>query len=448
MQTPGLHAARLFEADPLQGGALMQMAEGSPRRSIFERLLRREKGSRVPPSPSVTSAGPNGVVVVVEDDPTVRGLLTRIAESSGYAVFSASSFEEFEALEIQKTSASVVLDLTLKGSDAFDVLRFLAQNGFTGPIMIVSGHPQPLIEYVANFGRQQGLSMTGSLKKPFKVDQFRSLLNSQHESTARPVKIDFAEVLRLDQLEVFYQPRVRLVDHIVAGFEALVRIRHPTEGLLLPARFINELNDSEMAGLTARVVAKTLEAWTALAASGHFLKPSINVRARELVSPALLDLLRSKKPTDHRWSGLVMELTEPKLIDEVEAARESVVRLQLHGVQLAIDDFGEVVSRRVKSPEIQLSEINISRRFVAGCASKPDQLAVCEAAVTYARRYKLRTVAEGIENPSDLAALKRLGFDLGQGNLLSAPMPFASLLALLNKREPLLTSIRAGTSAN
>ena len=384
-----------------------------------------------------TEAGPGPNVVVVEDNLVLRDFITQLVERAGFSLAVGASLDDVQSLGLQNSAAFLILDLALEGSDGIEVLRYLAQVGFTGPTVLISGYDRAIVEYVHMFGRQQGLTMLPPLHKPFKAEVLKQLLAEFGQARTSPLQIDFQQVLRDKQLEVWYQPKVRLGTYKIMGVEALVRLRHPEHGLLLPGQFMEQLTHTEMAGLTAHVVRQTISDWGALARGGFVLKPSINVRARELVSPMLLQVLKASRPRDPRWSGLVMELTEPALLDQVEAAREAAVHLQLHNVQLALDDFGDVASRRVVCPELKLSEININRRFVHGCASDRNRLAICEAAVQFARNLRLRVVAEGIESAEDLHAIQALGCDLGQGNLFSAAVPMPLLLELLKHRRPL-----------
>lgn len=416
--------------------------------TLLERAIGWLGGAAEPASPEPSRNRRSADVVVVDDNPGIQKLAKDLVTKAGFACEAAASLEQVVALGPCDGVKLLFLDLALDGSDAFDVLRHLGEIGYTGPIVPISGQEAALLDYVGSFGRQLNLKMMPPLQKPFRLEALRIVLSEHLQSGSRQVPIDFDAVLERNQLEVWYQPRVDLRTFHIVGFEALVRVRHPSEGLLLPVAFMAQLTDRDMANLTQHVLQRTITAWESLARAGSVLKPSMNVRARELLDPRLINVLKERRPTDARWSGLVMELTDPKLIDEVEAAREAVVRLQLQKVQLALDGFGTVASGLVRCPELKLSEIGIDRQFVNGCARDPDRLAICKAAVKFGERSRIRVVAEGVEKEEDMRAVRAQGANWAQGNFFSAAVPFESLAALVRKREPLLgAGSLAGTAA-
>lgn len=417
-------------------------------RSLLRHVVRRHRGPAAPPA---GLAGPAASeipdVVIVDDSAGVRNILSQTVGKAGLTCAAASSLEEVERLNLDRGTSLIILDLSLERSDAVDVLRHLSQHAFAGQIVPITGQDAAVLDYVGTLGRQQGLRMLPGLQKPFRTDAIRFLLAEHAHRHAEATSIDFKQVLERGQLEVWYQPRVELGSYMIVGFESLVRIRHPQQGLLMPGQFMAQLSDLDMADLTDHVLRRTLATWERLARIGFVLKASMNVRVREMLSPNLIEVLKAARPKDPRWSGLVMELTEPELLDEVETAREAVVRLQLHKVQLALDDFGSVVGGLVRCPELKLSEVGVDRRFVTGCAADPERLAICKAAVAFASRARIRAVAEGIETLADRAAVRKLGFDWAQGNLFSAAVPYETFEAMLRKREPIGPSSSVGNAA-
>lgn len=124
------------------------------------------------------------------------------------------------------------------------------------------------------------------------------------------------------------------------------------------------------------------------------------------------------------WKAL--RVNELRLLDDIHLVRDAMVRLRLHAVEFAIDDFGSLL-RDPSAFRVPFSELNIDRRFVHGCASDPHKLAICKAAAQIARQMKVLSVAEGIESPADMQCVKELGFDLAQGNLFSPAVTLEEL---------------------
>lgn len=401
-------------------------------RSLFKRpkVLKGASQASAPAGPQ------HADVIVVDDSPGVRNIVSQLVGRAGLSSRSAASHDEIKSFELVRSSRLILLDLALERSDAIDVLRDLADGTYPGSVVIMSGQDDSVLSYVSALGTSLGLKMLPPLRKPFKVDELRQILSRTARQKSEAVEIDFDEVLAKRQLEVWYQPRIDLRFFKIAGFEALARIRHPQAGLLLPGRFMSRLSDADMSRLTVFVLGETVRSWEALSKGGFVLKASINIRARDLVSPDIFEAVRAGRPADPRWPGLIMELTEPKRLDEVEAAREALVRFRLHKVQFAIDDFTSVASGFVTCPELRLCEVAVDARFVRGCARDPDRMTICKAAAGFGRQQNLRTVAEGVETVEDLGAVKALGFDWAQGNLFSAAIPFRDLDALVRRNQP------------
>ena len=288
----------------------------------------------------------------------------------------------------------LILDLSLGCHDAFDALDLLRQNAFEGSVVLISGHDQETLNHVRRVGLGYGLAMLEAVRKPIDFDALRRL--TKPDIPDAPVKsIDFDRVLHQNQLEVWYQPKVSLDHYAPVGFEALVRVRHPDRGLLLPSAFLSQLSERQMGLLNERVVRQVVRDWQLLAEEGFYLKPSINIRARDLRDPRLIELLRTCVPRVDRWPGLLLELNETRLLDDINVIRDAMIRLRLHSIEFAIDDFGSLL-RDPSAFRVPLSELNVDRRFVHGCASDPQKRTICKAAAQIARQMKVLSVAEGL----------------------------------------------------
>jgi EAL domain-containing protein (putative c-di-GMP-specific phosphodiesterase class I) len=376
--------------------------------------------SRVQPQPKSRPQ-----LLVVDDDCGIRRLVSRAVEACNAQCLEAGSLEEMALVLKHESPGLLLLDLSLDRSDAYDALAVLKRKEFKGSVVLLSGHELGVLEHVRCIGESYGLNMLQPIRKPVRVDALRELVRSMFPVEEAPIHFDFQTALRNNQLEVWYQPKISLEHFGTVGFEALARIRHPQRGIILPSQFIGELSDGDMAVLTERVLKQTVHDWSCLARDGLVLRPSINVRARDLANAGLIDLLRCCRPDDPNWPGLMLELDEPSLPEDEPKVRDAIMRLRLHKVEFALDDFARFLHH--PAPSFQLSEINVSHRFVDGCASDPQKLAVCKAAVQVARQLKVRCAAVGLETTADMLAVKEAGFDLAQGNLFSPAVPMATL---------------------
>jgi EAL domain-containing protein (putative c-di-GMP-specific phosphodiesterase class I) len=245
--------------------------------------------------------------------------------------------------------------------------------------------------------------------------------------------------LDADELEVHYQPIVDLADGSVAAVEALVRWRHPERGLLLPEAFVGVAEES---GLIVALGRRVLElactqaaAWWALRPGAAPLTVHVNLSPRQLHDRTLVETVRATlAETGCAPSALALEITESTLIDRGPARLALLVSLRELGVELLLDDFGTGWSSLSYLARLPISGLKVDRSFVAGLES--GHTPIVDAILRLARAFDLPVVAEGIEDEVQLAALRRLGCELGQGFLFARPLPADAMTALLLDGSP------------
>lgn len=239
------------------------------------------------------------------------------------------------------------------------------------------------------------------------------------------------------ELELHYQPQFDLRTGCVVGVEALLRWRHPEEGLISPARFVPVAEDSGLIVPIGEWVIRQACA-QAVAWRQAGLPPllmAVNLSAvqfrRGEVQSVVAQALRD--------SGLApelleLELTESILLHNTEQVLASVDQIKQLGVKLSIDDFGTGYSSLAYLKRFAVDKLKIDQSFVRDLAHDPDDAAIVRAIIQMAAGLGLRTIAEGVEDAEVLAALRRLGCDEAQGYHLARPLPaaeFAELVARL-----------------
>lgn len=229
------------------------------------------------------------------------------------------------------------------------------------------------------------------------------------------------------ELELWYQPIVALRDRSVAGYEALLRWRHPARGLLGPGELVPV---AEETGAIVAIGRWVLErACTALAglARDDSLPPAyltVNLSPKQLAVPRLAEgLAETLRATGAPPERLVLEITESALMDDPDAARATLARVRDLGVRLFLDDFGTGYSSLSYLHRFPLSGVKLDRSFVASMLDDPASAKVVRAVAGLARQLELGAVAEGIEEEAQAAALAELGFEHGQGYLFARPGP-------------------------
>jgi diguanylate cyclase (GGDEF)-like protein len=235
------------------------------------------------------------------------------------------------------------------------------------------------------------------------------------------------------ELMLHYQPVVELAGQTTVGVEALVRWRHPDQGLVSPYRFIPVAEES---GLIIPIGAWVLEQachqlrhWHHQGRTGPQGCVEVNLSARQIDDPRIVDtveeiLSRTGLPAEY----LTLEITESALMEDAAAALGVLRALKELGVLLAIDDFGTGYSSLSYLQRFPLDILKIDQSFVEtlGVDSRGDT--IVSAVIDLADALGLRVVAEGVETAQQLQILRSLGCDLAQGFLFSRPLPAAQIV--------------------
>jgi EAL domain-containing protein (putative c-di-GMP-specific phosphodiesterase class I) len=247
-------------------------------------------------------------------------------------------------------------------------------------------------------------------------------------------KLTLGDVLRLDLFELWYQPKIDLRAKRLVGAEALVRARRRDGGLISPGAFLPGAAEADMLALTERVILTALRDFEDCAAAGAALKLSVNVPASAFVKLPIAQLLREERPKAGNWPGLILEVTEDEVMHDLKIANEVADQLRALNCSLALDDFGAGYSSLARLRQLPFSELKIDRSYVTDCHVDKVNAGLCETIVELAKRFELKTVAEGIETPHESHKLQGIGCDIGQGYLFAKPMAKAAFVALLGRR--------------
>ncbi|MDA0183036.1 EAL domain-containing protein [Solirubrobacter phytolaccae] len=248
------------------------------------------------------------------------------------------------------------------------------------------------------------------------------------------LRAELHRALENDELVLHFQPIVDLKTEAVTGFEALVRWQHPTRGLLAPDMFIGL---AESTGIIHRLGAWVIrEATGALrrfqdASGDHELAMNVNVSPLQLENAWIVDVVRSALEVAAVGPRcLSLEVTEGVFLSDTAMVAERLQALNALGVRIALDDFGTGFSALGYLERLPLEGLKIDRAFVSGVAAD-NRGQVLGAIAGLANGLGLSTVAEGIETEAQLAAVRALGCDRGQGYLFSRPLPEAAAAAHL-----------------
>ena len=265
----------------------------------------------------------------------------------------------------------------------------------------------------------------------------------EHERSPDPSRDDallrdLERCLERGELEVHYQPLVDLATESVFGFEALVRWRHAELGLLPPERFIPLAEESGLIVPLGRWILReacaTARRWRHRTLSGRRLLLSVNVSIRELVSPGLIEAVRTTlEETGLNPSALQLELTESILADPSGPVASRIEALRKLGVIVCIDDFGSGYSSLGYLHRFPVDTIKIDRVFMERMGEPSSGEEVLRAIVSLARDLGLSVVVEGIETRTQLDRVKDLMCEAGQGYLFAGPIESADVELFLDR---------------
>lgn len=227
------------------------------------------------------------------------------------------------------------------------------------------------------------------------------------------------EALAEDRFVLFGQPIVDLASGEVAQCELLLRLRDPDGTIIGPGAF---LQVAEQYGLIGEIDRWVIERGVEVAATGHPVQ--INLSAHSIGDRDILDhietcITRSGADPAH----IVFEITETAIVADEEAARGFAERLRTIGCTLALDDFGTGYGGFTYLKQLPIDWLKIDIEFVRDLAVNPGSRHVVEAVVALARGFRLKTVAEGVEDAEAYELLRELGVDFAQGYHIARPAP-------------------------
>jgi diguanylate cyclase (GGDEF)-like protein len=275
-------------------------------------------------------------------------------------------------------------------------------------------------------------------KRRFSVFEptMHAALISHHQLSA-----DLARAVVRGELVTYFQPIVALDDGATMGVEALVRWRHPARGLVGPDDFIPLAEETgSILGLGRWVMAQAatdVRAWNEALAPGRALSLSVNVSPVELQQADFLEQVETiLRQTGFEPSRLIIEITENAMFRDTEASIAKLQALRERGVRIAIDDFGTGYSSLSYLRRFPVDILKIAKDFIVRSGDSSEEWAFAAAIVALGRTLDLQIIAEGIEEPGQLARLRSLGCEFGQGFLFAQPLPAASVTGLLGLASP------------
>lgn len=373
-------------------------------------------------------------LLVIDDEAAICELIADIAEGAGYSAGMALTADAFFTAYDRDAPDVVVIDLLLSGTDGVELLRSLATRSSAAKVIVISGVDAKVLATAERLGEQYGLHMVGALTKPIEVGDLIGILERIASDRGDVSSDHLAAAIENDEMEVHFQPKMDLLTGEtprLCGAEALVRWNRPGEGLVLPGKFIQIVEESDLVRpLTDVVVRQSLELVQRLPEQAGPMSIAVNVPAQMLHDLDLPDRLAGAAAAhDVDPDRIIVEITERAAMEDNRTVADILTRFRLKGIGLSLDDFGTGYSSLVDLYRMPFSELKVDRSFVVDLESNEEARTIVAALIGLAHNLGLTVCAEGVESQPALDFLVGEGCDKAQGYLFSKPISKEEFIA-------------------
>ncbi|MBT9312695.1 EAL domain-containing protein [Leptothoe kymatousa] len=241
------------------------------------------------------------------------------------------------------------------------------------------------------------------------------------------LETDLRKAIKHQEFGLRYQPIINLQNQQIIGFETLIRWHHPQRGTIDPDDFVPI---AEETGLITSIdhwvfyqACQQIARWKSQVNHSDELRISINFSVQDLRKSTLLqDLDAILSEANLAGSAITIEITESILIEDIEQTTELLSQLAAKQIRISIDDFGTGYSSLNYLHRLPVHSLKIDRSFVSQMHANNSNYEVVSTILALSKHLGLTAVAEGIETPEQLQALKKLGCEFGQGYLFAPPL--------------------------
>lgn len=362
-------------------------------------------------------------VCVAESKRHLRAFLTDVLEDLGFVTSECAGPDELRTVLENQLPDLIVVGVSVDGIEVAKILETLVRRKFDGKILAIGARESIMIKAVRQVGQEYGLAMLPPLTTPFAAGTLRERVAMLlPEEPAPSPAVDVPEALHAGWLELWYQQKVDARTLVRCGAEALVRVRHPTWGVVPPAYFIPEDDDPNFLRLSEFVIERASGDWLYMLEQQSSTDISINLPVSFLKNRHAVHSLCRKIPTHPAFGGLLIEIASAEVTSNLDLLIDVAKDMRFRNVAISIDNLGADWPALMQLDAFPFVELKVDRQFVTGCTHDPLKRTVCRNIIELGKGYGARVVAEGVETREDFVAANELGFDLVQGYLFGKPM--------------------------
>lgn len=241
---------------------------------------------------------------------------------------------------------------------------------------------------------------------------------------------EITQAILKQEFELFYQPKVNMLNGEINGVEALIRWNHPEKGLLSPAKFLPSIEQEEVSlDLGYWVISEAIRQMNEWSQNGLEIPVSINISAYQLAQDDFKDRLAILLQDKPSWSHnkIILEILETSALEDIEHVSHVMNECKQLGVVFSLDDFGTGYSSLTYLRRLPISQIKIDQSFVKHMLNNEEDKEILNAIVNLAEALKFDTIAEGVETFEHGELLMALGCHHAQGFYISKPIPSKEL---------------------
>ncbi len=358
---------------------------------------------------------------VIDTKQHTRTFLIEALEELGFITSECATLDRLPAIVAAQSPDLLVLGLSADGIDAADALRIIAANEFEGRVLVIGPRDVPMVPAIRQLGEELALAMLPLLSTPFCDRTLRESLATVAPVDGPPAApVDVAEAVNAGWLELWYQPKLNARTFSIGSAEALVRMRHPSWGLVPPAYFIPDDSDPHFRTLSDFVIRRAIDDWHGFVVDHGHIEIGINLPIEFLRDAESVRSLCKQVPHHPAFKGLIIETNSIEILRNANLLKDVAAQLRIHNIGLSIDNLGPSCAEIEDFPFV---EIKVDREFVAGCSGNRMKQRICRRLLDFAVSVGARAVAQGVETRADFLCVREMGFDLVQGFCFAKPMP-------------------------